>query len=204
MYRPLLEKTKGTNEGKSQVLSRFFHLYQCTSENDFHLHGIFLSYIGASGGTRINTGFLAHLYISLSQARGQRVLCCPKRGTYVPPFFEVWEGRTYGSRLPPRSVLNGAHRAPGPPAPLGDRRAPVSPAGSVGAERLPPANCALQPAAFEKAGKTFTCLHPTCVEGPALGSRKKAACPVRPRTQARAFGLASLSQLRRLKAPCAT
>ena len=72
MYRPLLEKTKGTNEGKSQVLSRFFHLYQCTSENDFHLHGIFLSYIGASGGTRINTGFLAHLYISLSQARGQR------------------------------------------------------------------------------------------------------------------------------------
>ena len=47
-------------------------MYQCTSENDFHLHGIFLSYIGASGGTRINTGFLAHLYISLSQARGQR------------------------------------------------------------------------------------------------------------------------------------
>ncbi len=53
-----------------------------------HLHGIFLSYIGASGGTRINTGFLAHLYISLSQARGQRLLCCPKRGTYVPPFLE--------------------------------------------------------------------------------------------------------------------
>ena len=47
-------------------------MYQCASENDFHLHGIFLSYIGASGGTRINTGFLAHLYISLSQARGQR------------------------------------------------------------------------------------------------------------------------------------
>ena len=47
-------------------------MHQCTSENDFHLHGIFLSYIGASGGTRINTGFLAHLYISLSQALGQR------------------------------------------------------------------------------------------------------------------------------------
>ena len=120
MYRPLLEKTKGTNEGKSQVLSRFFHLYQCTSENDFHLHGIFLSYIGASGGTRINTGFLAHLYISLSQARGQRVLCCPKRGTSVPPFLEYGKagptglacrlGRPLGNVPPGRS---------GPAPPLG-------------------------------------------------------------------------------------
>ena len=116
MYRPLLEKTKGTNEGKSQVLSRFFHLYQCTSENDFHLHGIFLSYIGASGGTRINTGFLAHLYISLSQALGATAFVLSQEGDIRPPFFGVGEGGGW-SRLPPRSALNGAHRAPAPPAP---------------------------------------------------------------------------------------
>ena len=66
---------------------------------------------------RIKPGFLPHFIISLSQAWGQRVLCCPKRGTSRPPLFCVWEGRGFGSRLPPRSVLNGAHRAPGPPAP---------------------------------------------------------------------------------------
>ena len=123
MYRPLLEKTKGTNEGKSQVLSRFFHLYQCTSENDFHLHGIFLSYIGASGGTRINTGFFVHSLISLSQARGQRVLCCPKRGTYVPPFFGVWEGRGAGARWAPSSADRAGRRDLRPLQPR-DRRAP--------------------------------------------------------------------------------
>mgnify|MGYP005778154801 CR=1 FL=1 len=120
MYRPLLEKTKGTNEGKSQVLSRFFHLYQCTSENDFHLYGIFLSYIGASGGTRIKPGFFLYLTLSLSQALGQRVLCCPKRGTSVPPFLEYGKagptglacrlGRPLGNVPPGRS---------GPAPPLG-------------------------------------------------------------------------------------
>ena len=38
---------------------------------------------------------------------------------------------------------------------------------------------------FEKVGKTFTCLHPAFAEGPALAERKKAACPVRPRTGVR-------------------
>ena len=42
-----------------------------------------------------------------------------------------------------------------------------SPAGSVGAGRLPPANCAPHPAAFEKAGKTFTLA--------SLGSRRARA-----------------------------
>ncbi len=39
---------------------------------------------------------------------------------------------------------------------------------------------------FEKGlSENFTCLHPTCVEGPALAERKKAACPVRSRTAVR-------------------
>ena len=67
--------------------------------------------------------FLKYFTTFLFQALGQRLLCCPKRGTSVPPFLEVGEGGGW-SRLPPRSVLNGAHRAPGPPAPLVDRRAP--------------------------------------------------------------------------------
>ena len=84
------------------------------------------------------------MLISISQALGQRLLCCPKRGTYVPPFFEVWEGRTYGP-CNPLKVL-GFHPKPHKP--------------------------------FEKGlSENFTCLHPT---------------------QARAFGLAALSQLRRL------
>ena len=70
--------------------------------------------------------------------------------------------------------------------------------------RLRPWSSAPHLAAFEKAGKTFPCLHPTCVEGPALAERKKAACPVRPRTQARAFQPAALRKPRRLKAPFAT
>ena len=38
---------------------------------------------------------------------------------------------------------------------------------------------------FEKGlSENFTCLHPAFAEGPALGSRKKAACPVRSRTGA--------------------
>ena len=37
-------------------------------------------------------------------------------GDVRPPLFCVWEGGGW-SRLPPRSVLNGAHRAPGPPHP---------------------------------------------------------------------------------------
>ena len=48
--------------------------------------------------------------------------------------------------------------------------------------RLRPWSSAPHLAAFEKAGKTFTCLHPAFAEGPALAERKKAACPVRSRT----------------------
>ena len=69
----------------------------------------------------------------------------------------------------------------------------VSAAASVGPERCPPGTRTPRtpvrswgftpnPTTFEKVDETFTCLHPTCVEGPALAERKKAACPVRSRT----------------------
>ena len=50
--------------------------------------------------TRMFPRKIVNLSFFLSQALGQRVLCCPKRGTYVPPFFEVGEGRTYGPAPP--------------------------------------------------------------------------------------------------------
>ena len=52
---------------------------------------------------------------------------------------------------------------------------------------------------FEKGlSENFTCLHPTCVEGPALAERKKAACPVRSRTAVRDL---SAQALRRIQFP---
>ena len=50
------------------------------------------------------SGFSGNYAILISPALGQRLLCCPKRGTYVPPFFCVWEGRTYGPCNPLRAV----------------------------------------------------------------------------------------------------
>ena len=41
-----------------------------------------------SSQTRMFPGFSGNMAISLSQALGQRLLCCPKRGTYVPPFLK--------------------------------------------------------------------------------------------------------------------
>ena len=46
-----------------------------------------LSTLGSSSESRIKPGFFLYLTLSLSQALGQRLLCCPKRGTFVPPFF---------------------------------------------------------------------------------------------------------------------
>ena len=108
------------------------------------------------------------------------------------------------SRLPARSALNGAHRAPAPPdegscvpvaraqdrperkrRPLRKafRRKPFLPSCVCRRRLRPQGRCPRTPTAFEKAGKTFTCLA---------------------KTQARAFGLAALSKPRRLKAPFAT
>ena len=103
-----------------------------------------------SSKTQVLCGFEPNSAISLSQALGQRLLCCPKRGTYVPPFWE------YGKAGP-----------------------------TVLATPLGPWDAVPHPATFEKVDETFTCLHPTYAEGPALGSRKKAACPARPRTGVR-------------------
>ena len=57
-----------------------------------------------SSKTQVLCGFEPNSAISLSQALGQRLLCCPKRGTSVPPFWEVGEGRTYGPCNPLRAV----------------------------------------------------------------------------------------------------
>ena len=109
--------------------------------------------------------------------------------------------RAYGSvrdsRLPTRSALNGAHRAPAPPdegscvpvARVQDRperkrrplrktfrRKPFLPSCVCRRRLRPQGRCPRTPTAFEKAGKTFTCLA---------------------KTQARAFGLAALSRPRR-------
>ena len=46
-----------------------------------------------SSKTQVLCGFEPNSAISLSQAQGQRVLCCPKRGDIRPPFLEVGEGR---------------------------------------------------------------------------------------------------------------
>ena len=98
--------------------------------------------------------------ILISPALGQRLLCCPKRGTYVPPFF------VYGKAGP-----------------------------TVLATPLGPWSSAPHLAAFEKAGKTFTCLYLTRARAfqlapltPSSAALKAAfaSCPVRPRTQARA------------------
>ena len=114
-----------------------------------------------------------------------------------------WHLRCHqGSRLPARSALNGAHRAPAPPdegscvpvaraqdrperkrRPLRKafRRKPFLPSCVCRRRLRPQGRRPRTPTTFEKVDETFTFLHPTCVEGPALAERKKAACPARPR-----------------------
>ena len=100
---------------------------------------------------RIKPGFLPHFIILISQAWGQRLLCCPKRGTSVPPFF--------------LTLRKAGGAAPCNPLRVTRR-------------------CLALCKPFEKGlSENFTCLY---------------------LTRARAFGLASFSQLRRLKAPFAT
>ena len=73
---------------------------------------------------RIKPGFLPHFIISISQAWGQRVLCCPKRGTFVPPFFVYGKAGRWcpvgtvqrRSTLPLRSVLGVCHWQTAPEA----------------------------------------------------------------------------------------
>ena len=84
-----------------------------------------LSTLGSSSESRIKPGFFLYLTLSLSQALGQRLLCCPKRGTSGPPFLKVGEGRGAGARwapfsarspLPRRSVLDVCHWQTAPEA----------------------------------------------------------------------------------------
>ena len=119
-------------------------------------------------------------------------------------------GRGGTALAPSTSKTPGRGGTPrgGHPSPLflkyGKAGAAVSAAASVGPERCPPGTrtpCnpgrswgfTPNPTTFEKVDETFTCLHPTCVEGPALAERKKAACPVRSRTPSAGFW-ASVSQ----------
>ncbi len=61
-------------------------------------------------GARPRRWFCRDLSAFPSQARGQRLLCCPNRGTSVPPFFCVWEGRGAGARWAPSSADRAGRR----------------------------------------------------------------------------------------------
>ena len=124
-----------------------------------------------------------------------------QEGDIRPPFFCVWEGRTYGPCNPLRAVeLCSTPRkffeknltknfSLSPPK----RGTYVPPFLCMGRQdlrsRTPLKVLGFHPKPhkpFEKGlSENFTCLHPTCVEGPALAERKKAACPVRSRTAVR-------------------
>ena len=65
-----------------------------------------LSPLGSSSESRIKPGFFLYLTLLISLAWGQRLLCCPKRGTFVPPFF------VYGKAGPTVLATPLGRRAP--------------------------------------------------------------------------------------------
>ena len=107
-------------------------------------------------GARPRRWFCRDLSAFPSQARGQRLLCCPNRGTSVPLFLCM--GRQ-GRWCPVGTVQRRPSRQ-ARPTPLATPR---------------PWDSVPHPATFEKVDETFTCLYPAFAEGPALAEGEKAA-----------------------------
>ena len=103
--------TDGLREGngritpKTQEISHFYDLPTWANHYGKWSRHLYDSSTWSNHRTRIKPGFFLYLTLSLSQALGQRLLCCPKRGTFVPPFLNAGVPRADDGYLIGTSVV---------------------------------------------------------------------------------------------------